>query len=67
MKKWRLVGGSPKPLRQKPPVALFELLRPLRLVHVQRLGVAWFANIVKFEIRKRLNPHRSGRVRVQTR
>src|SRR6185436_12362525 len=67
MKEGRFVCRAPQSFGEKAAVALFELLRPLRLVHVQRLSLIRFANIVKLEIGIGLDPHSAGTVGAQTR
>src|SRR6266446_2822628 len=67
MKEWRLVRRAPQALGEETAVALFEFLRPLRLIHIDRFGLAGLANIVELEIGVGLHPNDAGSIRAQTR
>src|ERR1700752_1262059 len=63
MKEGRLVCRAPQSLGEKTTVALLELLRPCRLVHVEGLGVLRFTDIMELEIGIPLDPNGAGGVR----
>jgi hypothetical protein len=64
----RLVGHSPESFGEKVAVALFELLRPLPLIHNNGFrGFARLAHGVELEIGVGLNPNRARGIWAQAR